>query len=59
LFTTVNPVKTVRFIAENLTFDCSSADGNVGISVNNAAATDTILRITNTETGIKISTAGA
>jgi hypothetical protein len=58
LFTTVNPVKTVRFLAENLTFDCSSTDGNIGISVNNAAATDTILRITNTATGLKISAAG-
>jgi hypothetical protein len=59
LFTTVNPIKTMRFISDNMTFDCASLDGNITIGVNNAAATDTILRITNTETGLKISVAGS
>jgi hypothetical protein len=59
LFNTVNPIKMIRFVSDNMAFKCASADGNVTIGVNNAAATDTILRITNTETGLKISVAGA
>jgi len=59
LFTTVNPIRSMQFVSDNLTFECAPADGNITIGVNNAAATDTILRITNTETGIKINTAGA
>ena len=59
LFNTVNPVRTMRFTSDNLTFDCSPSTGNIAIGVNNAAATDSILRITNTEAGIKISAAGA
>jgi len=59
LFNTVNPVRSMRFISDNLTFECAPSTGNISIGVNNAAATDTILRITNTESGIKIGAAGA
>lgn len=59
LFETVNPVRSMRFMSEDLTFDCSPSAGNIAIGVNNAAAADSILRVTNENTGIKIGVASA
>ena len=59
LFTTPRFIKTIRIVGPNQTFDCTpDVFGDLKIAVNNALATDTVLRITPVPTGLKIAAVG-
>lgn len=59
LFETPRFIKTIRVVSEGRTFDCSPDEfGNLQIMVNNAEASDTVLRIVNGPEGIALHAVG-
>jgi len=60
LFVPVNPIKIVRVVADNQTFDCTPDEyGNISIQMNDALAADAALRVRTTDVGLVISVEGS
>jgi hypothetical protein len=60
LFATPNPIQKIRVRAANTTFECSpDAYGNLSLQVNDAAASDTVLRIRTTPEGVVFEALGS
>ena len=60
LFVPVNPIKTIRVVADNQTFDCEPDEyGNISIQMNDSLASDAALRIRTTDIGLVVSVEGS
>jgi|JI10StandDraft_1071094.scaffolds.fasta_scaffold06965_2 hypothetical protein len=60
LFVPVNPVRTVRIVADNQTFDCTPDEfGNITIQMNDSLAADAALRVRTTDVGLVFSVEGS